>query len=126
VVDFEVVEATCLSLSLPSVELLSSVVRVNVGVVRPLGPLGAVGAVVLKVVLVVVPFTEAEAVLFVPPRAGGVSARDGSSSLPIPYRTISPAAVVSCSVGGTVFPVASAMVKRVVQRTLVEAGEVNW
>ena len=69
--------------------------------------------------------TEVEFPVVPPLVGGGASPCEGSVRAPVPQRTLG-VTVVSVSVGGTEFPVASAMVKRVVKRgSPVYAGEVN-
>jgi hypothetical protein len=69
---------------------------------------------------------EAEVELDEPaPEAGASSPWDGSSKAPIPHWMTSPLVAVSVPVGVTVVPLASAIVKRVVNKTLAEAGDEN-
>lgn len=59
------------------------------------------------------------------PTIGGWSTKVASSKCPVPQWITSPFGPVSVSVGGTVFPVASAIVKRVVKYRSEVAGDEN-
>lgn len=91
-----------------------------------LGPLEAAG--VFAELEPGVPTDEAlllEAAVTVVPLDGAGTAREGSTRAPVPHGMASPFGSVA-SLGGVVFPFASAMAKRVVQRVSGESGDVNW
>lgn len=82
------------------------------------------GVVTGSVLGVAGPLAELEPVTLVPTAGAGL-AREGSTNAPTPHGMAEPSGSVGLA-AATDLPLASAIVKRVVQVKLREFGEVNW